>query len=173
MYKLRELQKDDIPTLNKWRNDPELIACLGAPFRFINQDVDYAWFNSYMNSRNKNVRCAILNKNNNMIGVVSLVNIDHLNQSCELHIMIGDTVNREKGAGSFAVKEMLKHAFMNLNLQRVELTVLDTNKEAISFYEKVGFTKEGTKRMAQYKNGEFVDMQLYSILRFEFIEEVS
>jgi len=36
MYKLRELRKEDIPKINKWRNDSELINHLGAPFRYIN-----------------------------------------------------------------------------------------------------------------------------------------
>ncbi len=169
MYKLRELQKDDIIILNTWRNDPELISCLGAPFRYINQDVDYAWYESYMKSRNTSVRCAILSDEDKFIGLVSLINIDHLNQSGEFHIMIGDPENKGKGAGTFATREILSHAFLNLNLQRVELTVLDSNMKAIALYEKIGFIREGTKRMAKYKNGRFVDMHIYSILRSEYI----
>ena len=172
MFKLRELERDDIPILNKWRNDPELISCLGAPFRFINQDVDYAWFDSYMKSRNTAVRCAIINESNDFIGMVSLVGIDHLNQSAEFHIMIGDPDSKGKGAGTFATKKILHHAFFNLNLHRVELTVLDTNQTAILFYKKIGFVREGTKRKAKYKNGSFVDMHLYSMIKGEFkVEE--
>ena len=44
MYKLRELEREDIKRINKWRNDPYLIACLGAPYRFINEDVDSDWY---------------------------------------------------------------------------------------------------------------------------------
>ena len=40
MFHLRELERKDLPTINKWRNNPELIALLGAPFRYINLDVD-------------------------------------------------------------------------------------------------------------------------------------
>ena len=89
MYRLRELQREDIPILNKWRNDPELIACLGSPFRYINPTVDYEWFDSYMRSRETTIRCAIIDDKNEFIGLISLVHIDHLNQSAELHIMIG------------------------------------------------------------------------------------
>jgi hypothetical protein len=48
MYKLRELRKEDILKINKWRNDSELINHLGAPFRYINLDVDYRWYDNYM-----------------------------------------------------------------------------------------------------------------------------
>ena len=44
MYRLRELERKDIPTINRWRNNPELVALLGAPFRYINSEVDEKWF---------------------------------------------------------------------------------------------------------------------------------
>ena len=83
--------------------------------------------------------------------------------------MIGDKKNQGRGIGFFAVKEMLNHAFNNLNLQRVELFVLEDNKRAIHLYEKSGFKYEGRKRKARYKNGKFVDLFMYSILKEEFI----
>lgn len=132
MYQLRELTKEDMRIVNQWRNDPELIACLGAPFRFINQDVDDAWFQSYMQSRGKAVRCAVVEEANpeTILGMVSLVDINNINRSASFHIMIGKPDNRGKGMGTFAVTAMLKHAFFNLNLRRVELGVLETNAAA-------------------------------------------
>ena len=35
MYKLREFEKKDISTINKWRNDSDLISRL--PYRYINK----------------------------------------------------------------------------------------------------------------------------------------
>ncbi len=169
MYRLRELERRDLGEINKWRNDPELIACLGAPFRYINLNVDEAWFDGYMKSRNNTVRCAIVEDGKDeILGLVSLVSINHMNQSAEFHIMIGNKDNQGKGMGLFAVREMLNHAFYNLNLQRVELTVLEDNLRARHLYEKVGFIREGVKRSSKYKNGKFNNMILYSILKPEF-----
>lgn len=112
MYKLRELERKDLAVVNTWRNNHELIEQLGAPFRYINLEVDQKWFDSYMNSRNNQVRCAIVEENEDTIlGMVSLVSINQINQSAEFHIMIGDESNQGKGIGTFAVKEMLNHAF--------------------------------------------------------------
>lgn len=169
MLRLRELYVDDLMIINCWRNNPNLISSLGAPFRYINYDVDKCWYDSYMNNRRTTVRCAIVDETDKILGLVSLVAIDHLNQSAEFHIMIGDTENQNKGIGTFAVKEMLNHAFNNLNLQRVELTVLENNERARHLYEKNGFKYEGRKRKANYKNGKFVDMLMYSILKDEFL----
>lgn len=44
MYKLRELERKDLTIINSWRNDYELIEQLGAPFRYINLEVDQKWF---------------------------------------------------------------------------------------------------------------------------------
>lgn len=168
MIKLRELEKRDMQIINAWRNDSDLIAYLGAPFRFINPVVDEKWFEAYMSNRNTQVRCVIVNDNDDVLGLVSLVNIDNLKQSAVFNIMIGDKDNRGKGVGKFATKEMLKHAFLNLNLNRIELAVLTDNQRAIKLYEKIGFVKEGIKRQSNYKNGKFVDMYMYSILKEEF-----
>lgn len=36
MYALRELERRNLETTNRWRNNLKLIATLGATFRFIN-----------------------------------------------------------------------------------------------------------------------------------------
>ena len=172
MYRLRELERKDISKINEWRNNEDIISNLGAPFRYINQDIDNKWFDSYLTNRNNCVRCSIVDEEDFILGLVSLTNIDYTNLSCVFHIMIGEN-NQNKGAGTFAVREMLKHAFFNMNMHRVELTVLETNDRAIHLYEKCGFTKEGTKRRSTYKNGEYVNMHLYSILREEYDLEVN
>ena len=170
MYKLREITKEDMKEINKWRNDPELIACLGAPYRYINEEVDYNWFDQYMRSRNNAVRCAIVDEQeqNIILGMISLLDINYVNRSGQLHIMIGRKENRGKGMGMFAVKEMLQHAFNNLNLHRIELTALENNKVAIYIYEKCGFTIEGKKRESNYKNGKYLNTIIMSILENEW-----
>lgn len=170
MLKLRELDKRDLPTINRWRNDSDLIGFLGAPFRYINFDVDMKWFESYMNNRGNAVRCAVTDaEKDDILGLVSLVSIDFMNQSAEFHIMIGDISNQNKGVGTFALNAMLQHAFYNMNLQRIELSVLEDNNRARHLYEKFGFVYEGRKRNARYKNGHFVDLLLYSILKNEYL----
>ncbi len=169
MYKLREIERKDVPIINSWRNKKELIDCLGATYRYINLDVDFEWFDNYMKNRSNSVRCAVVGAEDNILGIVSLVSINHINQSAVLHILIGDSSNQDKGIGTFAIKVILSHAFYNLNLNRVELFALDSNDRAKHVYEKIGFTFEGKKRKAVFKNGHFVDMVLYSILREEYI----
>lgn len=167
-FGLREIKREDIPIINKWRNDNSLINMLGAPYRYINQEVDKLWFDEYMTHRGNTVRCAITEKgNDDILGLISLTGVDYLNQCAELHIMIGNEENQGRGIGTYAVNAMIKHAFDNMNLHRLELSVLSDNKRAIHLYEKCGFVYEGCLRKSRYKNGKFVDMLLYAIIKDE------
>lgn len=171
MYLLRELRRSDIPAINAWRADRELISRLGATYRFINEEVDERWFNAYMERRGNTVRCAIVEaeKPETILGLVSLCDIDSHNRSCVFHIMIGDKAQRGKGMGSFAVSEILRHAFQDLNLNRVELTVLPDNEPALKLYRKAGFQQEGLLRQHVFKDGKYRDMIIMSILREEWL----
>ncbi|MDU5913007.1 MAG: GNAT family protein [Anaerococcus vaginalis] len=102
----------------------------------------------------------IVDDDNIILGMISLTSINYLNQSAELHILMGDFVNQGKGIGTLAVKEILNHGFNNLNLNRIQLNVLVYNDIAIKLYEKCGFKLEGKKIQAVYKNGKFVDMYI-------------
>lgn len=167
MYRLREIEEKDIEIINTWRNDKDLIDCLVSPFRYINIETDEKWFDGYMKARVGQIRLSILD-DKKLIGLVYLLDIDFVSRNAHLGIMIGDANYRHKGAGSFAIKEILNHAFNNLNLERVYLQTLEYNKPAINLYEKLGFKKEGIMRQAVFKNGKYVDLYLYAILKSEF-----
>lgn len=169
MLALRELSRSDLESINSWRADKDLISFLGAPFRYINQEVDYRWFDTYMNNRHNTIRCAIYDDagsgDTSILGMVALTNIDWVVRSAVLHIMIGNSDNRNRGIGTFAVSEILKHAFDDMNLNRVELEVLSSNSRAIHLYEKIGFVKEGIKKEAAYKNGFYADVLFMGLLK--------
>lgn len=170
MVHLRELSTSDLEIINSWRNDPELVGQLEAPFRFINQETDNEWFNGYMHSRDKNVRCAICESENQnaIIGSIGLLNIDSISRKADFYLMIGSKEHQGKGIGFQATRLMLNHAFINLNLNRVQLTVLENNSRARHLYEKVGFIFEGIQRQAVYKNGNYIGLVIMGILRSEF-----
>ena len=170
MYRLRELERRDLPEINRWRNDPDLVANLGSPFRFINLDTDIAWFENYQSHRSEQVRCAITDESDQILGLVSLIGINQIHQTAAFHIMIGRPDNQDKGLGTFAVSEMLKHAFLNLNLHRIELNVLEENFRARHLYEKMGFVLEGVKRRAVYKSGVFHNVCLYAQIKEDYQE---
>jgi diamine N-acetyltransferase len=168
---LRELAKGDVDVINRWRSDYELVDKLGANFRYIDKTIDEAWMAAYFNNRANNVRLAICQKGvESIVGVVYLISIDWVNRNCELAIMIGDQNCRGKGVGEFATRQALKHAFFDLNLHRVSLTVLESNVSAISLYSKLGFKREGLLKDVVYKSSKYHNMLSMALFKSEFSE---
>ena len=166
---LRELSRRDLNDVTAWRNDAELVNDLGSIFRYIDNEVDIEWFNAYMAGRKNNVRLAICeSESRRIIGVTHLLGIDWANRSADFGICIGDRSTHGKGAGEFATRGVLKHAFMDLNLHRVHLTVLADNERAIHLYRKAGFVEEGRLRQVAFKNGDYADMLQMAILSHEY-----
>lgn len=168
-FYLRELCQEDHVAINRWRNDRELIGYLGSPFRYISREVDEGWLKSYFSNRSNTVRLAICErKGGAVIGAVYLLSIDWISRNCEFAIWVGEKNYQGRGVGTFATQQALRHAFRDLNLNRVYLTVLNENKRAIELYHKIGFSIEGTLRQAVYKEGAYADMLQMSILAEEF-----
>jgi len=63
---------------------------------------------------------------------------------------------------------MLYHGFYVLGLERIEARQLCYNKGSIKVHEKCGFKTEGILRKAVFKNGEYRDLNLMSVIREDF-----
>lgn len=156
--RLRELSRSDLPRINHGRNQPEAVESLESPLRYVDSEVDTAWFDNYMANRGSNVRLVVWDvAAGDLLGIVYLLNINWINRHGELSIWIPDVRHRGRGIGAFAMDGMLRHAFEGLNLNRVWLRVLAGNLAAIALYGKFGFVQEGIHRGAQFKNGAYRD----------------
>lgn len=166
---LRELVRNDLKTVTSWRAKRELISCLAAPYRYIGPEVDDNWFDGYLSSRTTTVRCAVAraDRSEQILGLATLAEIDWIARSCVFHVMVAPD-SQGCGVGGFALRGMLRHAFSDLGLNRVELTVLESNARARALYEKAGFVLEGTLRAAAWKDGHYEDMHIMSVLRDEW-----
>jgi diamine N-acetyltransferase len=163
---LKELERENLPLLNQWRNNPDIMNFLGNNFIYIAPSVEEDWYASYRKNRHTQVRLAIFDaENQNHIGLVNLTAIHPVNRSAEFSILIGDPNYWSKGVGRQATLEMLRHGFHHLNLNRIELKVLKDNVRAIGLYKKCGFQEEGCQRAAIFKNGQYQDLLCMALLR--------
>jgi RimJ/RimL family protein N-acetyltransferase len=162
---LREIEAADLPAITAWRADRDVVDALVGSFRHVNGDIDRRWYDAYLASRPNNVRLAIcLREGAQCVGVVYLLKIDWINRSGEFGIQIGDPAARGRGIGKSATRLMLQHAFADLNVRRVYLSVLADNARAIRLYERVGFRHEGVLREAVFKCGRYVDLLMMATL---------
>lgn len=102
------------------------------------------------------------------IGNASIGDIDFLNSSATLNILIGEKESWGRGYAFEALSALLRHAFLELNLNRVSCGTSDCNIAMQRVALKLGMKQEGVRRSAMYKNGSYIDMLEYSILKSEY-----
>ena len=110
----------------------------------------------------------VLLEGDELIGQISLHNIDHLHRNAFLGIMIGEVEHHGKGYGAEAVRLILDYGFNTLNLHNVMLSVHEDNDAGIACYKKAGFQEAGRRREWFYKNGKYYDVLYMDILENEF-----
>lgn len=93
-----------------------------------------------------------------------LSSISALHRSCEFSIRISREFDRGRGIGTVAIQQMLQHAWSDLGLRRLSLTVLETNDRARRAYVRAGFVKEGVLRDAAFIDGSWVNLIVMSVL---------
>lgn len=111
MLKLRELARGDLAAINAWRADRDTVACLGAPFRYMGQEVDEAWFESYMRGRANCVRCVVVDADKPEVppGLAILASANWVHRTGTFHIQVSPEACG-CGVGGFALESMLHQA---------------------------------------------------------------
>ena len=115
-------------------------------------------------SNNNDKICFQINYEKEVIGLVSLSNIDWANSSAEYGILIGNPDYWGLGIGSATTKLIIDYVFYQIGLNRLSLNVLSTNNRAITLYQKLGFKTEGTLRECVLINGQRYDNLVMSII---------
>jgi [ribosomal protein S5]-alanine N-acetyltransferase len=73
-----------------------------------------------------------------------------------------------RGFCTEAARAVLRYAFTELGLNRVHAYHFHHNPASGRVLQKIGMTHEGLLRQHVKKWGQFIDNELYSILRSEF-----
>ena len=72
---------------------------------------------------------------------------------------------RGRGVADEAARLLQRHLFEELGFHRLELACYGFNERAIRHSERVGFVREGVKRKAYLRHGEWQDAVLFALLR--------
>jgi diamine N-acetyltransferase len=164
---LRPIEKDDLPSIRTWSNDPEIRKLTGevTPTSMAGAE---SFHERVINDQNRIWFVIALKENDRIIGETGLLRIFYPWRTTDLSIILGDKFSWGKGYGREAVLLMLDYAFGYLGLHRVAIGVVGFNERALRFYEKIGFRREGIQRDGYYYNHEFSDFVMMSILEDEY-----
>lgn len=166
---IRPLTIEDSVKVVKWRNDPLILEQMfndNGP----TMDQHISWFKNYENddTRQEFIICVVDDGIETPVGTIGLSAIDMKNKKAEYGILIGDNTFRGKGIAYEASRLILDYAFKELNLNKVYLRVMVSNKRAKYLYDKLGFLEEGVLQAEYCKNNRFVDIYYMGILKDEW-----
>jgi RimJ/RimL family protein N-acetyltransferase len=165
---LSPIDVNDVEKYVEWLNDLEVTINL----TFYNRVINMVNEKTFLENLSKDHHYAIIDKTNDeLIGTCGFVKTDHLNQTAEIGIFIGNKNYWNKGYGNEALILLLDYGFKALNLHSIGLMVYPFNKRAIKSYEKVGFKNMGKRREALKRGKETYDIIYMDILDNEFYEE--
>lgn len=101
-----------------------------------------------------------------LLGMVGLHDITSLDHNAKIGYWLSKSAEGH-GFMTLAVRALLDVCFGPLALERVEILCAIGNERSSAIPERLGFRLEGVLRHAQWLNGRFVDLRLFSKLKEE------
>lgn len=164
---LRAIEREDMELLRGMLNDPELEGkVVGWSFP-VSKVAQEKWYERTLND-NRNLRFIITTENDGAIGLATLTNIDWKNRTATHGIKLFKKEVRSKGIGTDTVMSIMRYAFDELQLHKLEGSWLPYNIPSKNMYMKLGWTVEGIKRECIFKNGKYHDLEIVGILKDDY-----
>lgn len=166
---LRPLEMSDVNAIYELAGHPDIAATtLNIPHPYPKhaagefvQHTQRAWESGDMYT------FAIVRKSEaGMIGCISL-GIPRMQHRAEMGYWMG-VPYWGQGYTSEAAQELIDFGFRVVGLQKIYAMHFVENTASGRVMQKVGMTYEGTLRQHTMKNGELIDLAMYSILRAEY-----
>ncbi len=105
---------------------------------------------------------------NEFSGLISFKEIDWANQKTEIGYWLVEK-NQGNGIMTQCTLKLIDHAFTNKNLRRIQIKTAKGNTKSSAIPKRLGFVFEGIERHGERHGNKFHDLEIYSILKSEFL----
>ena len=167
---LRPVRMSDAQDLYEYSRDPQVAQhVLWEAHRSIHQTRAYIRYllRQYRNAAPGTFAIA-LRDGGKVIGTIGFMWVQHENRSAE----VGYSLSRaywNRGYMSEALRAVLDFGFTKLNLNRIEAQHECDNPASGHVMKNAGMRHEGTLRERIYNKGRYADVELYAIVRRDFV----
>jgi RimJ/RimL family protein N-acetyltransferase len=168
--RLAPLSKADAPTIAPWYEDAEYMRLLDADAAFPKSAEEVEEFIAELRKNKAHIFALRRVSDDVLMGMGGLDEINWNNGVAWAVLGLGRPYWNQ-GYGSEAMAMILRYAFDELNLHKVQLTVFGYNARAQAVYVKAGFRQEGVMREFLRRDGQRYDMIMMGILEREWREQ--
>lgn len=102
-----------------------------------------------------------------LAGCISLHSLDWSDRKASLGYWLG-TAFQGKGIITKTCRSVITYAFSELNLERIEISCAADNQRSAQVARRLGFQQEGLLRRSWRRQTEWVDQEVYGMLRNEW-----
>ncbi|AFV24567.1 putative ribosomal-protein-serine acetyltransferase [Methanolobus psychrophilus R15] len=166
---LSNIEFGDLENIKKWRNEQMSILRQWKPLTDRNQE---KYWDIIANS-NDSVLFSIIDENDRFVGYCGLTNIDYISSRGELSFLLDTDLecdNTVHDKTLLAVLKMLsQYGFGQLNLNKIYTETYVYRESHIKTLESFGLKRDGILRKHVFKNGEYHDSVMHSMLRSEYL----
>ncbi|MBS1189580.1 MAG: Protein N-acetyltransferase, RimJ/RimL family [Rhodocyclaceae bacterium] len=167
---LRAIEESDLPKLHEWSNSPSLWAMLGGWHFPTSMASTRQWFDG-LAADQLNQRFAIDAPDMGLVGTANLVEIDWKNNHAFHGMMLGAPSTRGKGIGVDTVMAIMRYAFDELHLERLDGSMIEYNEPSLAMYcKKCNWQIEGRQRNWYFRKGRYWDRIIVGITRQDYLE---
>lgn len=163
---LRGQRPEDAKFFVCWFNKPQVMFQCGFT-EPTNEENERAAIARHRESDNS-VWFTVTDLDGNIIGETGLLRMWPAWHCTDLSIIIPDPAMQHRGYGSETIGMMLDMAFDKYDMNRVAIGVVGLNANALKFYNKIGFRREGIQEQGYFYNNEYSDFIMMRILRSEW-----
>lgn len=165
---LRAVERDDLPLFQTWANDPEIQANLGSWHFPLSKAALEQWFDSFHHD-GTDQRFVIETADHGVVGTTNLVSINWKDRNAFSGMLIGDAAVRGKGYGADTVMTLMRYAFEELGLERLDSTIIEYNEASIGLYTgRCGWVEEGRKAQAFFRKNRYWSNVIVGITRDQY-----
>ena len=138
----------------------------GLPYPYTEQDgKDY--ISDMLSANEYDTFAFAITADNKVVGSIGVFRQGNIHrQTAELGYYVAEEY-WSRGIMTEAIKQICEYVFSKSNILRIYAEPFAYNIASCRVLEKAGFQYEGTLRSNAVKNGEVIDMKMYSLLRTE------
>ncbi len=164
-FLLRPIVADDMENIYKGLSHPDVIKYYGVSYHSLAATQEQMDWYAQLENNKTGAWFAIVSPDNQIFyGAAGLNNLQAQHKKAELGFWLLPEY-WGKGIVPEVVPAICKYAFEELQLHRIEALIETLNTNSKTVMRKLGFVYEGCMQDCEIKNGEFISLDIYALIR--------